>query len=240
MSSAVTLGALDSRVGHAPTGLYASRGVLLPRVRDETQKRVRDWILALPKVTGKSLTRIAEEADVAVTTLTKPANNPEHKHVTSTVTIAKIVETHGVAPPLGFEHLRPVRGLAEPEAQEYRHDADPDLDNLIKAYIAGRPHVAAWVLKTRALELLGYLPDDIVLLDLNASWRPGDIVCAQLYNHERGRTETIWRRYEPPYLIASSTDASLLRPLHEDSVARKGAVVIGLRPRGSPAASELS
>ena len=203
----------------------------MPRVRDETQKRVRDWILALPEVTGKSLTRIAEEADVAVTTLTKPANNPDHKHVTSTVTIAKIVETHGVAPPLGFEHLRPLRGFAEPEAQEYRHGAEPDLDSIIKESLAGRPNVTAWVLKTRALDHLGYLPGDIVLLDLNATWRHGDIVCAQLYNHERARTETIWRRYEPPYLVANSTDPSFLRPLHEDSVARKGAVVASLRPR---------
>ncbi|HWT31847.1 MAG TPA: hypothetical protein VN240_12590 [Propylenella sp.] len=212
----------------------------MPRVRDETQKRVRDWILALPEITGKSLTRIAEEADVAVTTLTKPANNPDYKHVTSTVTIAKIVQRHGVAPPLGFEHLRPVRGLAEPEAQEYRHDAEPDLDGVIKAFIAGRANVTAWVLKTRALEHLGYMPGDIVILDLNAPWRPGDIVCAQLYNHERGRTETIWRRYEPPYLIANSTDPAFLRPLHEDSVARKGAVLMSLRSRRAGLPSEPS
>ncbi len=212
----------------------------MPRVRDETQKRVRDWILALPEVTGKSLTRIAEEADVAVTTLTKPANNPDHKHVTSTVTIAKIVETHGVAPPLGFEHLKPMRGLAEPEAQEYRYDAEPDVNELIKAYIAGRPSIAAWVLKTRALEHLGFMPGDIALLDLNASWRAGDIVCAQLYNHERGRTETIWRRYEPPYLVASSTDPAFLKPLHEDSVARKGVVMVTFRPRLGTGTAEAS
>ena len=152
MSSALIPDAAESGLGHPETGLYASRSEPLPRVRDETQKRVRDWILALPKATGKSLTKIAEEAGVAVTTLTKPANNPDHKHVTSTVTIAKIVETHGVAPPLGFEHLRPMRGLAEPEAQEYRYDAEPDIDGLIKAYIAGRPSITAWVLKTRALD----------------------------------------------------------------------------------------
>ena len=212
----------------------------MPRVRDEMQKRVREWILGLPAATGKSLTRIAEEAGVAVTTLTKPANNPDYKHVTSTVTIAKIVQTHGVAPPLGFEYLRPVRGLAEPEAQEYRHDAEPDLDSVIKGYIAGRPSVAAWVLKTRALDVIGYLPGDIVLLDLNASWLPGDIVCAQLYNHERSRTETIWRRYVPPYLIAHSTDPAFSKPVHEDSVAHKGVVLTMFRPRQGAVPPERS
>jgi hypothetical protein len=212
----------------------------VPRVRDETQKRVRDWILALPGFTGKSLTKIAEEAGVAVTTLTKPANNPDYKHVTSTVTIAKIVRTHGVAPPLGFEHLKAVRGLAEPEAQEYRYDAEPDMDAVIKAYIAGRPNVTAWVLRTRALDLMGYLPGDIVVLDLNAPWRAGDVVCAQLYNHERGRTETVWRRYEPPYLIAQSTDSAFWKPVHEESVARKGVVLVTLRPRQSAVPTERS
>lgn len=239
MSTALMLDAVEKPRVHRPAGFNASRGMQLartPRIRDETQRRVRDWIASLPELTGKSLTKIAEEAEIAVTTLTKPANNPDHPHVTSTLTIAKIVEKHRVKPPLGFEHLAGApAGFGEREATPFRYDAPPDINALVKDFVADRPGVDPWTLRTRAIELFGYMPGDVVILDLNAEWYPAAIVCAQWFNRATGRDETIWRRYDPPYLITATTDASLTKTIHEDAVGRKGAVIMAFRVPARPA-----
>lgn len=204
-----------------------------PKVRDETQKRVRDWIIMLPELTGgKKLTKIAREAGLAVTTLTKPAKDPQHPHVMSTVTIAKIVEKHGVPPPLGFEHLARAQGFSEAEATPFdaRNYDDDEFVADVKRRLS-RPGVDAWVLNTRALIGFGYMPGDVVILDLNAEWFPEDIVCAQLFSPTK--TETIWRRFEPPWLVAGSSEPEFVRPISVDMVARKGAVLRTLRPRPS-------
>lgn len=121
-------------------------------------------------------------------------------------------------------------GLSE-EAEPFRYDATKEFNDHVKAFVTPRPATDPWILRTRALTGFGYMPGDVVVLDLNLEWQAGDIVCAQLYSHEAGRTETIWRRYEPPYLVAGSTDPAFVRPIHEDAVGRKGVVVMTYRPR---------
>ncbi len=60
-----------------------------------------------------------------------------------------------------------------------------------------------------------------------------DVVCAQVYDWARGKAETVFRLYEPPYLLSSTTDPKLLRPLvvDDDVVMIKGVVVASLRSR---------
>jgi transcriptional regulator with XRE-family HTH domain len=68
----------------------------------------------------------------------------------------------------------------------------------------------------RALEGLGYLPGDIVIVDLDRKPAPGDVVCAQVYDLGRSEPETVMRIYEPPVLVAASFDEQLRRPLMVD------------------------
>lgn len=219
---------------HTTVGINASRRMLLakpvpaPRIRDDAQRAVREWILRLPDLTGKAYSRIASEADLAVSTLTKPANNPGHRHVTSTVTIAKIVQTHGVPPPMGFEHLSRLGGF-EPEAIPFNYEAaEKEFSSHIRQYI-GKKELQAWTLNTRALTGFGYMPRDVLILDPTAEWQTGDIVCAQLYSPSRN--DTIWRRFEPPHLIAGSSELAFIRPISVDMVTKKGVVVVMFRPR---------
>ena len=77
-----------------------------------------------------------------------------------------------------------------------------------------------WTIATRAVELEGILPGDVVLLDLNATPKPGDIVCAQVYDWKRMRAETVIRLFDraPPVdlLIPRSLDPAFRSTLVVD------------------------
>ena len=61
----------------------------------------------------------------------------------------------------------------------------------------------------------------------------GDVVCAQVYDWSTGRAETVFRIFEPPYLVSASSDPQFLRPLvvDDDKVHIKGVVIQTYRSR---------
>ena len=73
---------------------------------------------------------------------------------------------------------------------------------------ADRPGVDIWRVRSRAMQLAGYMPDDFLLVDTHAAERvrPGDVVIAQIYSNATGTAATVLRRLEPPVLVAASTD----------------------------------
>lgn len=204
-------------------------------ISDASREAARNWLLEVTRLTGKSLTAIAKEARVAVSTLTRAVNDPDHPHTLSAATIAKIAAATGIAAPdfLAPESAGNVVRLAfqAPEAEPYKLDGARAVDPMVRAMLAGRNAADAWILRTRALELAGYMPGDIVAVDLATPAGAGDVVVAQVYDFDRGRADTVWRIYEPPYLVAASMDRALLRPLRDDAVQIKGVVVGLFRPR---------
>jgi hypothetical protein len=186
----------------------------LPRGTANTARRHRDWLREVVRQSGLKPTRLAKELKIAPSTLTRPLKEGEDG--TSTLhaaTIEKISAFTGIAGPGAAAPRRTARGLAE-EALPYRAEQAGDpLDSAVQALIGGRNGVDPWTLKTRALELLGYLPGDVVLVDLNAEAKPGDAVCAQIYDWTRMRAETIMRVLERAgpveVLLARSLDPTL-------------------------------
>jgi hypothetical protein len=89
-----------------------------------------------------------------------------------------------------------------------------------------------WVIRSRALDLMGFVPGDIAEFDLaNLKPRLGQIVVAQVYQPD-GTAETVHRIFRPPYLMTWSTDPGVdLRPveIREGSVAIMGTFVRLLR-----------
>lgn len=201
-------------------------------ISDASREAARQWLIEVTQQTGKSLTRIATEAKVAVSTLTRAVNDPEHPHTLSAATISKIAAATGIPAPSFLSENKVVRlAFQAPEADPYRFDDGRALDPLVRALLAGRNAADAWVLRTRALELAGYMPGDIVAVDMAVTPASGDVVIAQVYDFDRGRADTVWRIYEPPYLVAASMDRSNARPLRDDAVQIKGVVVGLFRPR---------
>ncbi len=196
-----------------------------------TRQATREWLMFVRQKTGKSYTYIAREAGIATSTLTRHVNDPDYPHTLSTQTIAKIASKFGVSPPNAFDVTAEPNsghgsGFSESEAVPYEPKGrGSDIRAAVDALIANRRGCDPWELRTRALELAGYLPGDIVIVDLNETPRTGDVVCAQVYDWERGGAETIWRIYEEPYLVAASGERLHRRPLLVD---RRNVVVKGV------------
>ncbi len=66
--------------------------------------------------------------------------------------------------------------------------------------------------KDDSLALLGFMPGDIVISELDTACKAGQVVVVQHY--KGASAETILRKYEPPFLMPYSASAGF-RPLHE-------------------------
>lgn len=149
-------------------------------------------------------------------------------------TIDKIVAKYGVPPPgsnAEFVAAAKPRPTFQEEAAPFTGGINDPLTNAVHALAAGRNGVDAWTLKTRALELDGFLPGDVVLVDLNAAPHHGDVVCAQVYDFGSMKAETVMRVFEnagPIKILVSRTmDRSLQQSLvvDDDRVIVKGVLL---------------
>ncbi|MBN9078244.1 MAG: hypothetical protein J0H84_18705 [Rhizobiales bacterium] len=94
-------------------------------------------------------------------------------------------------------------GFAEGDVAPYSGDL-PALEEPL-AHARGR-----WRIMSRALDLAGILPGDIVEFDLNDMQPPrGTVVVAQHYRPDRPQADTVLRVYEPPVLLVRTTDAAI-------------------------------
>lgn len=228
---------------HIAAGTHAYRGRVVnsPPSRTEAKKAIQDrqraWLQEIVNGTGLKLSQLAQEAGVSDTTLSRLANNPEYRGTLSQLTINRIVEKFSVPGPdeYGAQRRPILPGFSEAERVEYRVD-DPSAA-AIKSIIAGRT-LDPWRLKTSALEDAGYLPGDVVFVDPNATPEPQDVVCAQVYDWGRGRAETVWRVFDPPFLVGASKDRTAYKPVlvDNDRVMIKGVVVQMVRPHRLSAA----
>jgi len=191
----------------------------------QTAQLQRQWLRDVLKDTGWRPSRLAKEAGVAKTTILRfldaEADDP---HVLRPDTVGKIASAAGVAPPTGSADVpglprRPARGLRDDgvpfRAADYPYGAE--IDAAIRVLKGTRNAADGWVLKTSAIELEGYLPGDVVIVDLGRTPQAGDLVCAQVYDKAGKAIETAFRFYEPPYLVAASRDRALRKPLVVDN-----------------------
>lgn len=82
------------------------------------------------------------------------------------------------------------------EATQLTISADDEVAKLVTAIMNGRNGIDAWTLNSRSLELEGFMPGDIVLVDINATPKPGDAVCAQVFDRAHTRAETVMRLFQ--------------------------------------------
>lgn len=212
-------------VSTAPTPLSSTQ------VAQNLRRRQLAYIEAMTAQTGLTRTEIARNAGVSPSTISKFENDVENIAQLGMNTMEKIATFTGIP----FEAWRANAPLQLQEAEAQFVDElplDDFIGRAIKAMRIGGNAVDAWQLKSRALEVLGYLPGDILMVDLNATPRDGDIVCAQSYDRI-GRAETVFRVFQKPFLTAHSLERNTYRPLivDEDRVQVRGVVVTSLRPR---------
>lgn len=192
------------------------------------------WVKAVQAHLGVSTTELARRAKLAPSTLQRPVNDPGWSGMLSGRTLAAVADAVGLKP---LEFPNRVRGLAEQEAEPFRYDdrndAADNLNRAVRELTRGRNGRDPWVMKSYALELAGVLPGDIMIVDLNKTANPRDIVCAQIYDWSGMKSETVFRLFDPPYLVSHSMRASPEKPVTVDNsaVVIKGVVDAVLRSR---------
>jgi transcriptional regulator with XRE-family HTH domain len=203
------------------------------------EDKQRAFVESVIERTGWSQTELARRAKVDPSTLSTFLSGRREGHLLSVRTISKIEQASGfhivggLAEPPAEAPPMPPRGFRDVDATPYKsgQDAPGAIDTAIRSMLTGRNAVDAWVLRSRALEGVGYQPGDILVVDMNGTPRPGDVVCAQIYDLTRGGAETVFRIYEPPCLVAASCDRRTTRPyiLDTSHVTIKGVVTASLR-----------
>jgi hypothetical protein len=210
---------------HMRIGINADRSlpVVKPVNRTETKKNIqerqRNWLLeVLDKVKLKP-SQLATSAGVSDTTITRLLNNKNYAGTLAPETIERIKDTYRVPGPEEYANSRSsLIGLSEASRFDVRRERG-ELGLIVAAILRGRPTVDAWRLKTQALESAGYLPGDIVFVEqLSADQhaKPQDAVCAQVVDYQHGAAETVWRVYDPPFLVAAANDRTAYKPLLVD------------------------
>lgn len=221
----------------------------MPSGDHNVARRHRAWLAKLPLWTGKQLTTIAKMVGVAPSTLTRPAGEGElGTSVLRVTTIEKIIvyfARRGIAIPWPEgEHpsivvpLRAPPGLKE-EAAPFDMSVETPLAAAVRAMVSDRTHVMPVTLQTRAIEGAGYLRGDILIYDLNGAPQAGDVVRAQVYDRNGEIEETVWRIYDPPYLVGLTRDLAIMpKPLTEvpGRVVIMGTVIGMIRPNRRQAA----
>lgn len=209
-----------------------------PKVRsmflvvDNERKKHLDWVTAILEKRNWRPNRLATEAGVDPSSLSRFLNDASGKRTLNSYSIEKIARASGFEP---FE-LEPqggavVAGLSENDGEAYKFDQPGDVSAAVQAIKRDRNGIDAWTLKSRALEMAGYIPGDILVIDLNAAPKPGDVVCAQVYDRT-GTAETVLRLYDGTFLLAATMDPRLMTPILVDrNVIVRGVVISSLRER---------
>ncbi len=209
------------------------------------QEKHRAWIKELQRSTGLKLTPLATNAGLGETTLTRLFKDDYHNTLSNLV-IQALCDFYKVPGPdeyfskrhrssLGFgTDERSFANFEEGELIDPSNSA-AELEALWKILKAGRTSVEPWRLKARALEMAGYLPGDLLVVDTNgiaATARAGDVVCAKVMQRRDGSAETVFRLFDPPFLVAAALEAAAFKPLlvDNDRVMIKGVVVGSARP----------
>ena len=184
----------------------------------ETSRQHREYLKRVLKHMGMKPTPLAAAAKVPASSLSRLLKEDS----TSTLharTLSKLEKFSGILLSAVIDtSSAPVpSGLSEDAVPFDAESAEPAVSAAIRALVGSREHADSRTIRSRALEGLGYLPGDIVIVDLRRNPVPGDVVCAQVYELERTeQPETVMRIYRPPVLVAATFDEQLQRLLWVD------------------------
>lgn len=213
-------------------------------VVENIRAKQKTWINALLAARGGTLTDLARACRLNSTTLTRWYNDGTETRTLSARTLGRIAEVTGWQPyaiqDYPSPHLPASTGdlvVIPPGSTVWQ----AELESYAESITARHPSVFPRLVTSRSLELAGFLPGDICLIDQNEKAREGDAVCATVdYSRAGGpiRAESILRLFYPPFLLAATQDDALRRPLQVDErdVVIMGVVVGMFRPRLARAA----
>lgn len=191
----------------------------------------RAFLLRVMATTGLTQTQLAHRAGLDPSTLSRFLSEERQGHTLRPSTLRKIEMTTGIRVDGDPAPSQP--GFAESEAAPLAIGDTSPLQRIITLLASEGTNVDPWTLHSPALEGAGYRRGDILLVALGVAPAAGDIVCAQIYDWAKGRAETVFRMFQPPYLVSATSDPAYLRPhlVEDGKVVIKGVVVHTIRSR---------
>jgi transcriptional regulator with XRE-family HTH domain len=192
------------------------------------------YIQYLLEKTGWSRAELAKRAGLDPTTLSRFLSSGDVIYQLRGSTIRRLELVSGIA--FGespSSNSEPLVGFSEVEVIPFSVVNDHNIMAAFEALHPGAINKDIWVLRSRALELVGYRPGDLIQIKLDIAPLRGDVVCAQVYDEVKSRAQTVFRIYAPPILASATTDLGLGTPysLDDNRVVVKGVVVAMLRTR---------
>jgi len=210
-------------------GMDSPNGDAIPAsaVAEQSRDRVRAWISEIRQRFRAEIPDIAGRAKVASSTIYRWLDDT-HPFNPSLTSLRKIAVAYGV----------PLPDAKAPAADETSGDVETYAanDDQVEPPLKPTPGQTVFRVRSRALELAGYLPGDAILVDPRTPARSGDAVCAQIQNLETGELENRLRVYEAPYLLTRTMDPqSNDRPIYVDNERAKiiGPIVKAMRVRAA-------
>lgn len=205
------------------------------RVMSE-QHDTKEWIRAVARYMNLSLSDLALNSKLAASTITRYINDKTGRLTITDRSLDLIVAYTGI-PKNVFPGQRRLPGFGENEAVPYDATQDERLPDWVMAAIdahrGDRNGIEPWLMKSWALDLLGILPGDVVMIDQNRRPKAGDVVVAQLTDLATGKTEAVMRRFDPPFITTHSAKIGATKPEQVDD---ERVVIVGvecgvIRPR---------
>lgn len=198
------------------------------------QSVTKHWIKAVAAFMNLSFSELGKRSGVAPSTVTRFLNDDTGTVGISQRTLDQISAFAGIP-----VHRMPGDDgrVGIPTADAIPLDDSEPVSQSVKAavdvFLREHHGVKAWRMKGWALDLLGVLPGDILIIDETKRAKAGDIVFALLNDWSAGSTESVFRLYQPPYIVAHSAKMGPQKPLmvDEDNVSLKGICLAVLRPR---------
>lgn len=184
------------------------------------RKTQRDWLAEVLTKTGLTPNALAEKSKISASTLSRFLDETSESELRP-LTISRICQATGLPPPAidieGDGDVSPVRYAPE-------DFAPPSAEN---------QRLRTYKVTSGELKAAGIEKGDILVVDQEASPRPGQLVCALIFQPRSAAVETVIRWYEPPYLVSISNAPEHRRPLMIDheTVTLRGVVVRQLRNR---------
>lgn len=184
----------------------------------QDQRETKDWIKAVASHMGLSPSQLALNSRMAASTLTRWLNDKSNTVGISQSSLEKVASYSGFRPGQYPGRLRG-NSLAEPDTLPLEQDNAPHPE-WVKAAVAsakaGKNGIEAWVMKGAALDGMGILPGDVVIVDHNRRPKAGDVVIAQILDYSTDTTETVMRLWQPPFIMMHSIRLGPQRPEHVD------------------------
>lgn len=200
---------------------------------DETEDKalLAKWLAEILEDRRLSVNKAAKETRISKTQIGRYLSGEG-----SMPSLAYIKRIGNLAPhihaPIGL--LPSANGTSTPRREKDVIQLEVD-DNCPIELKPKTPEQIVFRLKTRAIEMppYCYLPGDILLLDRSLTKpKAGKAVCAEIYNLQDETRETVFRAWDPPYLMIATNDPKVPRtPIYVDGekVAILGTVVRSLR-----------